>query len=544
MAKRVISLLVTCALVLCGTPRALADEAYDGLGNDELGTFDEASSSPDATEAVSEDETTWWFLDADQRNDSEDLVCDAIEPSTAEPDQRDVADGTDKDEKPNVSDAEEGSLQGAENGEAAFIGQGEEQVDRVAVQNDSNSSEDDTRQADAASELTEWTVLPEWAEGWGLEDEEEPDSNVKEYDLAIYANGGTIATMGYGSSITCILPLRFGHSDNCDISWLSPKREGYVFTGWYTLETDGTMVYDAEGRCQWGQYWQPGCADEPGIYVCPRSIVVYAHWEPEDAAPVGEDGVERSVDPAVVDSEADDAAANAKSGKSSKRSAPRSITPLTISFDPNCDDATGAMERLSIGVDGSCVIPGCAYYRELFSFREWNTRPDGLGTTLYEGMTLNADSDIFDGGETVRLYALWSANPLHVTVPVAIHYVALPDGSVVGPADEVVRLQNLGETCVRVIDAKVDSVASRTLVHEGGVRNDEDWSMGLRFGKGNRVDFTALDDVSANGRLEWMDPGDSIYLNDLTGQVGSADASDTYVGCLHWHFAAAKRSER
>jgi hypothetical protein len=547
MAKRAVSLIVACALVLCGTPRALADEVYDGFGNDDPGTFGETPSSPDATEEVPEDETTWWFLDADQRNDSEDPAYDAGDQYLAESalcDGDDAAVGTGEDEKPSVVDVDEDLLQGVENGEAAFLGQGEEPTNRVADQDESGSSEGDAQPADVASDLTEWTVLPEWAEGWGLEDEEDPDSNVKEYDLAIDSNGGTIATSRYGSSTTCILPLRFGHSDNCDISWLSPKREGYVFTGWYTLEADGTMVYDAEGRCQWGQYWQPGYADEPGIYVCPRSIVVYAHWEPEDAAPAGEDGVERSVDPAVVDSEADDAAANAKSGKPSKRTSPRATASPKVVFDPNCDDAVGTMEGLSIGADGSCVIPGCAYYRELFSFREWNTRPDGLGATLNEGMTLDADSDIFDGGETVRLYALWSANPLHITVPVAIHYVAHSDGSVVGPADEVVYLQNLGETCVKVIGAKVDSAASRTLVPEGDVRNDEDWSMGLRFGQGDRIDFTALDGASAKGRLEWMDPGASIYLNDLTGQVGSADASDTYIGCLHWHFAAAKRSER
>ena len=275
-----------------------------------------------------------------------------------------------------------------------------------------------------------------------------------------------------------------------------------------------------------------GEADGTEACVSDGDLIVYARWIEEDSEPV--------VDTANVD----EALSTESFEAQAKVATTQSDDTQTLAFDQNCADATGAMQDAVIGEDGTCVIPACAYERELFDFCGWNTMPDGSGVGWCEGETFTVGSATAFEENATTLYAQWSAKPLRVRVPVAIHYVAQPDGSVVGPTDDVVCLQNLGETCVRVDSAYVESVASKTLVREGAVAHDGDWSMGLRIGQGSRLDFYAMNASSDDARLAWMDAGESVYLNDLRGQVGSADLEDTYVGCLHWHIRAAKASER
>lgn len=72
--------------------------------------------------------------------------------------------------------------------------------------------------------------------------------------LNLNANGGTFSDNSTFKTATD--KLVYDSSSNANISAYTPTRKGYDFDGWYTDETGGTKVYNADGSAVNGtQYW-------------------------------------------------------------------------------------------------------------------------------------------------------------------------------------------------------------------------------------------------------------------------------------------------
>lgn len=82
-----------------------------------------------------------------------------------------------------------------------------------------------------------------------------PDWTPIQSQLNLNANGGTFSDNSTFKTATD--KLVYDSSLNANISSYTPTRKGYDFDGWYTDETGGTKVYNADGSVVNGtQYWQ------------------------------------------------------------------------------------------------------------------------------------------------------------------------------------------------------------------------------------------------------------------------------------------------
>lgn len=82
-----------------------------------------------------------------------------------------------------------------------------------------------------------------------------PDWTPIQSQLNLNANGGTFSDNSSFKIATD--KLVYDSSLNANISSYTPTRKGYDFEGWYTDETGGTKVYNADGSAVNGtQYWQ------------------------------------------------------------------------------------------------------------------------------------------------------------------------------------------------------------------------------------------------------------------------------------------------
>lgn len=82
-----------------------------------------------------------------------------------------------------------------------------------------------------------------------------PDWTPIQSQLNLNANGGTFSDNSTFKTATD--KLVYDSSSNVNISSYTPTRKGYDFDGWYTDETGGTKVYNADGSAINGtQYWQ------------------------------------------------------------------------------------------------------------------------------------------------------------------------------------------------------------------------------------------------------------------------------------------------
>lgn len=79
------------------------------------------------------------------------------------------------------------------------------------------------------------------------------------------------------------------------------------------------------------------------------------------------------------------------------------VTPYTVIFDKNAEDATGTMANIQKAYGEHFNLPANAYTRDGFVFKGWNTKADGTGTHYdNEQEVINLDID----GE-VTLYVEW-----------------------------------------------------------------------------------------------------------------------------------------
>lgn len=96
----------------------------------------------------------------------------------------------------------------------------------------------------------------------------------KHTSLILAPNKGYID--GSPNNVTLQTPMQYSTSVWNDISSKTPIRAGYTFTGWYDAVTNGTMVYDAQGKCVRGTTY----FDTNGNSLCTSNLTVYAHWTP------------------------------------------------------------------------------------------------------------------------------------------------------------------------------------------------------------------------------------------------------------------------
>ena len=89
----------------------------------------------------------------------------------------------------------------------------------------------------------------------------------KQYTLTLKGNGGTPDTQVMSPKLV------FDSGNWNDVAGNRPTKAGFTFTGFYTSATGGEQVYDSNGQCVNGTYWQ----DKK--YKYEGDLTVYAHWQ-------------------------------------------------------------------------------------------------------------------------------------------------------------------------------------------------------------------------------------------------------------------------
>ena len=100
----------------------------------------------------------------------------------------------------------------------------------------------------------------------------------KQYTLTLKGNGGTPDTQVMSPKLV------FDLGNWSDVAGDRPTRTGFTFTGFYTSATGGEKVYDANGQCVNGNYWQNKQYKHDG------DLTVYAHWQANNPAYYDEEG--------------------------------------------------------------------------------------------------------------------------------------------------------------------------------------------------------------------------------------------------------------
>ncbi|MDO4537325.1 MAG: S8 family serine peptidase [Coriobacteriales bacterium] len=193
----------------------------------------------------------------------------------------------------------------------------------------------------------------------------------------------------------------------------------------------------------------------------------------------------------------------------------------------------GAMGDLAFRVGAPMTLSTCGFTRAGFAFSGWNTLPDGSGTSYEDGATIG---DSLQGESSLTLYAQWQVQQLSVTVPVALHYVVDEDGQIAGPLDESVSMRNTGGADVGVVRMELQLDEPWNLVGTGQVEQACDVSLGLRLGDGARLDFSQLEQLGEP--YAEIPSQQSVFINDLSGTVGTPPREEMPLGSLHWSFSA------
>lgn len=98
-----------------------------------------------------------------------------------------------------------------------------------------------------------------------------------EYTVTADANWGELYDYPQGTGWTNIthFPVQYQTNTYDNIGGLQPKRDGYIFAGWYTDRNGGVQVYDVNGcRVNDTGYWYDGKWDRT------EGATIYAHWVP------------------------------------------------------------------------------------------------------------------------------------------------------------------------------------------------------------------------------------------------------------------------
>lgn len=98
-----------------------------------------------------------------------------------------------------------------------------------------------------------------------------------EYTVTADANWGELYDYPQGTGWTNIthFPVQYQTNIYDNIGGLQPKRDGYIFAGWYTDRNGGVQVYDVNGyRVNDTGYWYDGKWNRT------EGVTIYAHWVP------------------------------------------------------------------------------------------------------------------------------------------------------------------------------------------------------------------------------------------------------------------------
>ena len=98
-----------------------------------------------------------------------------------------------------------------------------------------------------------------------------------EYTVTADANWGVLYDYPQGTGWTNIthFPVQYQTNTYDNIGGLQPKRDGYIFAGWYTDRNGGVQVYDVNGyRVNDTGYWYDGKWNRT------EGVTIYAHWVP------------------------------------------------------------------------------------------------------------------------------------------------------------------------------------------------------------------------------------------------------------------------
>ena len=156
-----------------------------------------------------------------------------------------------------------------------------------------------------------------------------------------------------------------------------PTRAGYSFGGFFDAAEGGTQYYDAEGN-------NIALSEEKIWDKLDETMTLYARWTPNN---------------------------------------------YTISYDANGGE--GAPEAMTAAYDAEVTLSSTVPTKTGYAFKEWNTAKDGSGTAYAKGATVK---NLASGGETVTLYAQWTANTYTVTLN---NGESVDDGSVTATYDAV-----------------------------------------------------------------------------------------------------------
>lgn len=126
-------------------------------------------------------------------------------------------------------------------------------------------------------ENTIWQAIPDCDAGFWFVEKLEIES-VPLIDLIVhtlYLKQAYPLTFRYGEAAeTDYRTFAFsGSTQNSDVSDALPQRAGYTFLGWYTAPEGGEQVYNAQGVCVSGTYW-----NSQNEWIGTTGLELYPHW--------------------------------------------------------------------------------------------------------------------------------------------------------------------------------------------------------------------------------------------------------------------------
>ena len=173
-------------------------------------------------------------------------------------------------------------------------------------------------------------------------------------NAGLYPNKATVKNMTItnGYKVNLYANWKLG-----SVTLPTPTRFGYKFIGWYTSAEGGTKITGA-------------------TYTPTSNVTLYAHWK---------------LDSYYIDYNVND-------------------TGLTDRIVDNLPDNNGSLPGKETAVMlTDFALQNGSKYNTKYTFKEWNTKPDGSGKKFTTSIT--NDGSLCKPGETLTLYAQWDTTP-------------------------------------------------------------------------------------------------------------------------------------
>ena len=215
-----------------------------------------------------------------------------------------------------------------------------------------------------------------------------------------------------------------------------------------------------------------------------------------------------------------------------------------VKFDPNASDVRGKVDDLEATYGEDLQLPKDGFTRQTHVLAGWNTKADCTGTRYDLGGTVKNLTE--KNGETVTLYAQWEPRQIDVVVPVSIGYVASSDGTLSGPANDMVAIENRSEMPIHV--SRIETVAEEGLSLTAGEPDLGQIELSMTPGTGTPVSLATYSEggCSPERPADWtLGASSDLFLNDLRGKMGdlSSHVREAPVGTVKWTFAVGSGSE-